>query len=128
MNKCRELTAGQLQRIIDTIPEAFEDVMKVFDYETPEEARAYIASVAAAHGYKLTEQNELEPAAGFTTLKRLLDTLTTEQLREFASYLEALTAEQTTTALLPTCATILISMAATWAPWAACPLCSRRRA
>lgn len=97
MNKCRELTAGQLQRIIDTIPAAFDDIAKVFSYNTPEEARAYLASVAAEHGYKLTEQNELEPAAEFTTLKRLLDTLTTGQLRDFASYLEALTAEQNTT-------------------------------
>lgn len=97
MNKCRELTAGQLQRIINTIPAAFDDIAKVFTYNTPEEARAYIARVAFAHGYRLTEQNELEPAAEFTALKRLLDTLTTEQLREFASYLEALTAEQTTT-------------------------------
>lgn len=96
MNKCKDITVGQLERIIDTIPEAFEDVMKVFDYETPEEARAYIARVAAAHGYKLTEKNELEPVTGFTEIKRLLNTLTTEQLRDFASYLEALTAEQTT--------------------------------
>lgn len=95
MNKCRELTAGQLQRIIDTIPEAFEDIAKVFDYNTPEEARAYIASVAAAHGYNLTEKNELEPTADLAEIKRLLNNLTTEQLREFASYLEALTAEQT---------------------------------
>lgn len=97
MKKCKDLTAGQLQRIIDTIPAAFDDIAKVFEYNTPEEARAYIARVAFAHGYRLTEQNELEPAAEFTTLKRLLDTLTTEQLRDFASYLEALTAEQTTT-------------------------------
>lgn len=96
MNKCKDITVGQLERIIDTIPEAFEDVIKVFDYETPEEARAYLASVAAAHGYRLTEQNELEPATDFTTLKRLLDTLTIEQLRDFANYLEALTAEQNT--------------------------------
>ena len=97
MNKCKDITVGQLERIIDTIPEAFEDVMKVFDYETPEEARAYIASVAAAHGYNLTEKNELEPVTDFTEIKRLLNNLTTEQLREFANYLEALTAEQTTT-------------------------------
>lgn len=97
MKKCKDLTAGQLQRIIDTIPAAFDDIAKVFSYNTPEEAHAYIARVAFAHGYRLTEQNELEPAAEFTTLNRLLDTLTTEQLRDFASYLEALTAEQNTT-------------------------------
>lgn len=97
MNKCRELTAGQLQRIIDTIPAAFDDIAKVFSYNTPEEARAYIARVAAAHGYNLTEKNELEPTADLAEIKRLLNNLTTEQLREFASYLEALTAEQNTT-------------------------------
>lgn len=97
MKKCKDLTAGQLQRIIDTIPAAFDDIAKVFTYNTPEAARAYIASVAAAHGYKLTEKNELEPVTGFTEIKRLLNTLTTEQLHEFASYLEALTAEQTIT-------------------------------
>ena len=96
MKKCKDLTAGQLQRIIDTIPAAFDDIAKVFTYNTPEAARAYIASVAAEHGYRLTEQNELEPAAEFTTLKRLLDTLTVEQLRDFANYLKALTAEQNT--------------------------------
>lgn len=96
MKKCKDLTAGQLQRIIDTIPAAFDDIAKVFYHNTPEEAHAYLASVAAAHGYRLTEQNELEPATEFTTLKRLLDTLTIEQLRDFANYLKALTAEQTT--------------------------------
>ena len=96
MKKCKDLTAGQLQRIINTIPAAFDDIAKVFSYNTPEEARAYIARVAAAHGYRLTEQNELEPTAEFTTLKRLLDTLTTEQLRDLANYLEALIAEQNT--------------------------------
>lgn len=94
MKKCKDLTAGQLQRIIDTIPAAFDDIAKVFTYNTPEEARAYIARVAAAHGYRLTENNELEQATEFTTLKRFLDTLTIEQKRDFASYLEALSAEQ----------------------------------